>query len=192
MIDLLEYEMKFMLSPEEYKILYGAFNALAYTQTNFYYDTQDFSYNRKGITCRIREKGNRYTATIKEHRLNTLNCSEEKTIEVKNEYDTSLFEGMNLSLQGVMQTHRKDILLSNGIRIAIDKNIYLGTEDYELEIEYDPLVENTCSDTLHAVIMVLLKQGLDSSIEDFHNRMKYSCTKSERFFAQKSKTEGGV
>lgn len=187
---MLEFEMKFMLSPIEYGILCRAFNAPNYTQTNYYYDTQDLFYNRKGITCRIREKGKKYKATIKEHRLNTHNCSAEKTIEVKNEYDVSLFEGMNLLLQGKMQTLRKDIPMPNGIRIAVDKNIYLGAEDYELEIEYDPAFENLCKDTLHTIVVILSEQGVASSMEDFYDRMQHSRTKSERFFAQKIKTEG--
>lgn len=189
---MLEFEIKFMLLPKEYRILCKAFNSPAYMQTNFYYDTQDLFYNRIGITCRIREAGNRCQATIKQHRLNSLNCSEEKTIEVRNRYDTSLFKGMNLLLQGKMKTLRKDVLMPNGVRIAVDKNIYLGTADYELEIEYDPSFESRSKDALHTIIAILSEQGLDSSIEDFCNRMKHSHTKSERFFAQKKKTEGGA
>lgn len=184
---MLEFEMKFMLSHEEYKILCEAFNAHSYTQTNYYYDTQDLFYNRKGITCRIREKGNSFNATIKAHRLNTQYCSEEKTREATDEYDTSLFGGMNLSLQGKMQTIRKDILMPNGVRVAIDKNAYLGIEDYELEMEYNPAFKNHCKEALYAIVVILSKQNIASSVEDFYNRTKHSLTKSERFFAQKGK-----
>lgn len=184
--------MKFMLSSEEYRILSEVFHAPGYTQTNFYYDTQDLSYNRKGITCRIREKGSRYNATIKAHCINAHNCSEEKTIEVRNECDMSLFKGMNLLPQGKLQTLRKDVLMPNGIRVAIDKNTYLGTEDYELEIEYDPAFESDCKDTLHNIVVLFSEQGLASSMEDLYNRMMHSCTKSERFFMQKNKTDGGA
>lgn len=184
--DLLEYEMKFMLSHEEYRILFEAFNVPSYTQTNFYYDTQDLFYNRNGITCRIREKENRYNATIKTHRLKTQHCSEERSRNVTNECDVSLFEGMELFLQGKMQTIRKDILMPNGVRISIDKNTYLGIEDYELEIEYNPAFENHCKEALHTIIVVLSEQNIFSSVEEFYNRMKHSLTKSERFFAQKA------
>lgn len=189
MRDLLEFEMKFMLSHEEYRILCEAFNASSYTQTNFYYDTPDLFYNQKGITCRIRKKGNRYKATIKEHRLNTENCSDEKTRDVTNEYDQSLFEGMHLFLQGKMQTSRKDIYMPNSVRVSIDKNTYLGLEDYELEIEYNPAFENHGKEILRAIIAVLSKQKNAFSIEEFYSRMKHSRTKSERFFAQKAKMQ---
>ena len=187
---MLEFEIKVMLSLGEYKSLCETFNIPGYTQTNFYYDTQDLFYNRKGITCRIRKKDDRYKATIKSHHVNTQHCSEEKTLEVKDEHDVTLFEGMNLLLQGEMQTIRKDILMPNGVLVSIDKNTYLGTEDYELEIEYNPVFEDYCKETLHAIVAILSKQNIGFSTEEFINRMKNSQTKSERFFAQKYKNEG--
>ena len=189
---MLEFEKKFMLSPEEYRILYQAFDAPVHTQTNFYYDTQDLFYNSQGITCRIRAKDGRYKATIKEHHLHTSECSEERTMVVKNEYDTSLFKGMNLLLQGKLQTARKKVNMHGGVCLALDRNLYLGLVDYELEMEYDSRFENSCDDALRIITRVLLEQGLPSSEEEFHNRMKYSRTKSERFFAQKIKIEGGA
>lgn len=189
---MLEFEKKFMLSPEEYRILYQAFDAPVHTQTNFYYDTQNLFYNSQGITCRIRAKGGRYKATIKEHRLHTSLCSEERVMVVKDEYDTSLFTGMNLLLQGKLQTVRKTVNMPGGVCLALDRNLYLGMVDYELEMEYDPQFEISCDDALHIITRVLSEQGLTSSEEEFYNRMKCSRTKSERFFAQKIKIEGGA
>lgn len=189
---MLEFEKKFMLSPEEYRILYKAFDAPVHTQTNFYYDTQELLYNSKGITCRIRAKGNRFIATIKTHHLHTSACSEERTMAVKDEYDTSLFEGMNLLLQGKLQTVRKNVSMPDNVCMALDRNIYLGVEDYELELEYDPQFDNSCDNALQIITRVLSEQGLASSVEDFYKRMKRSRTKSEHFFAQKIKTEGGT
>ena len=137
---MLEYEKKFVLSQTEYEVLRNTFNGYnTKTQVNYYYDTEDFFYNQKGITYRIREKDGEYEATVKTHFSN--NYSEEKTVTVKNAFDTSAFTGTNVLLHGCLQTDRKEIIMPNGMCIALDKNTYLDTVDYELEVEYVPQSE---------------------------------------------------
>ena len=187
---MLEFEKKFRLSSDEYKALCIAYTAyLIQTHVNFYYDTEDYFYNRKGITCRIRKKGEIYKATIKTHRLNIMACSMEKTSEVKDEFDTSAFEGMNVILHGQLWTERKVIKICDGIKVMLDKNIYLGMEDYELEIEYSPQLEQFCDNFLRGLIMKLSNDNFDSLLEDFYQRMREVSTKSERFFARKIKMQ---
>ncbi len=183
---MLEFEKKFRLSAEEYEILCGVYAEYPIqTQMNFYYDTEDFLYNRQGITCRIRKKDNQYKATIKTHHLNVMACSVEKTYGVKDEFDASAFAGMDVILHGQLQTDRKEIKMPDGIKITLDKNSYLGTEDYELEIEYHPQLEQSCENILRTLVMKLTNEDVDLLLNDFYQRMKEANTKSERFFARK-------
>ena len=67
---MLEFEKKIILSPQEYDFLVRLQDQSAekIEQINHYYDTDDFALNRKGITYRIREINDEFTATIKNHR----------------------------------------------------------------------------------------------------------------------------
>lgn len=190
---MLEFEKKFMLSKQEYEKLCHAFEEQpVHTQVNFYYDTEDFAYDRKGITCRIRKKGDSYTATVKNHGSDMTDCSIEKCDDARNEFDVSLFEGMHVIAHGQLQTDRKEIMMLNGITIAVDRNTYLGVEDYELEIEYEPHMESYCEDVLRTIVMQLKEDDFDLLLGDFHQRMNAGLTKSERFFAKKKELLGGM
>ena len=92
---LIEYEKKFLLTKEEYLKLISSLcgNTAPIIQTNHYYDTNNFELNDKGITCRIREKDNKFTATIKTH-LPDKSLEQSKT--VANEKDVSLFSDYNI------------------------------------------------------------------------------------------------
>ena len=61
---MLEYEKKVMLTKDEYAVLSAQCRGMRVeTQTNYYFDTDDFCMNRKGITCRIRAKNGKYKTT---------------------------------------------------------------------------------------------------------------------------------
>ena len=55
---VLEYEKKIMLTADEYFsiLLLVCRDVPVQTQTNYYFDNDDLSMNKKGITCRIRPK----------------------------------------------------------------------------------------------------------------------------------------
>lgn len=70
----MEFEKKILLTEEEYQAVLKQRSREGrrhrrehYVQKNHYYDTEDLSMNRQGITCRIREKKGRFTATHKTH-----------------------------------------------------------------------------------------------------------------------------
>lgn len=70
----MEFEKKILLTEEEYQAVLKQRSREGrrhkrehYVQKNHYYDTEDLSMNRQGITCRIREKEGRFTATHKTH-----------------------------------------------------------------------------------------------------------------------------
>lgn len=180
---MLEFERKCLLTKKEYERLCRVFNDTpSVIQVNYYYDTEDFAYNRQGVTYRIRKKGDAYTATIKTHGTQGTYGSEEKSAKVQNEYDRSFFADPNLILHGQLQTERKEIEMHHRVKVVLDKNTYLGTEDYELEMEYEPFWAPVCNEILFMLIKCLEKE---SSYTDFYKRMLESKTKSERFFAKK-------
>ena len=59
---MIEYEKKILLTKDEYKKLITTFseNAKTIVQKNHYYDTRDYKLNKNGVTCRIREKDNKF------------------------------------------------------------------------------------------------------------------------------------
>lgn len=134
---MVEIEKKFMITPEEYDMFCRAYAELpAKAHANYYFDTKDYAYDKKGITCRIRKKDGLCTVTVKIHRVGKPDHSIEKCAMARHEYDASVFEGMDVIPHGVLVTERKEFPLAHGIRVAIDRNTYLGTVDHELEIEY--------------------------------------------------------
>ncbi|WP_212685903.1 CYTH domain-containing protein, partial [Salmonella enterica] len=71
----IEIEFKNLLTEEEYlKLLSNLpFPKYSQTQTNYYFETEDFSLKAHGSALRIREKNGNYTLTLKEtHELGLL------------------------------------------------------------------------------------------------------------------------
>ena len=133
---MFECEMKLPLTKREQDALLELADDPDETiQTNYYYDTEMLDMQRKGITCRIREHKGSFVATKKTHLANGV--SNEETSEATGPFDISQF-GKNVKLYGEMITHRTVLLNINSVVAALDKNTYLGTTDYELEIEYEP------------------------------------------------------
>ena len=154
---MLEYEKKISLSENEYLRIFHLIGKTKtnYRQVNYYFDSNDFKMNSQGITCRIREKDGKYKATIKAHKQTNRECSIEKTREVLNQYDDSLFSGMHLELQGKLTTERT-ILFSDGrCEVVLDKNTYLGITDYEMEVEYLPEYENCAMNLIYQYMSIL-------------------------------------
>lgn len=176
---LIEYEKKFLLTKEEYLKLISSLcvNITPIIQTNHYYDTDNFELNDQGITCRIREKNNKFTATIKTH-LSDKSLEQSKIVTDEN--DISLFSNYNVDYQGKLTTHRTKLFCGDGYEIVIDRNEYLSTEDYELEAEYT----NENEDVLTAPLK-LISNILNIDINDFYARSTESKNKSQRFFNRK-------
>lgn len=176
---LIEYEKKFLLTREEYLKLISSLcgNTTPVIQINHYYDTDNFELNDKGITCRIREKNNKFTATVKTHLPDK---SLEQSKIVTDENDTSLFTEYNVEYQGKLITHRTKLFCGNGYEIVIDRNEYLLTEDYELEAEYFNGNEDILTPPLK-----LIANTLNIDLNDFYARSTKSKNKSQRFFDRK-------
>ena len=106
---MLEYEKKIMLTANEYHTLAMSNrckNIPKQLQTNYYFDDDDFSMNKKGITCRIRHKNGKYKACIKNHNTNHCDCSMELNLPEDVKFDPHFFKTLGLQCQGELVTDR--------------------------------------------------------------------------------------
>lgn len=153
-----EYELKVMLTEQEYSDLMDINGKEPYTQTNYYFDTFCFDLHDKKIVVRIREKDGKYELTVKtkknnhgqtgivsmkEHNRFLEKKLAEKIIsdqESINEYLTGMKWDINQPLKyaGKIHTIRRNTILDGDMPPAeIDKSEYAGISDYELEWEID-------------------------------------------------------
>ena len=183
---MLEYEHKVILTPEEYRCIFEhlASGAPSSVQTNYYYDTDDMKMNSRKTTCRIREKNRIYTAVIKEH-LPTVGLSKETVICTGESRDASVFEHMGLKSQGSLRTERTVLHSDDYIKAMIDKNIYLGCTDYELEVEYRPGCEEPAALYMQTAYELCLSNLGNPGTASFFERARSAKSKSERFFERK-------
>lgn len=182
---MIELEKKILLSEKEYFALISMINnkTTMSIHKNFYFDSDDFKMNSQNITCRIRQKENKYLATIKKHDINDRSIEESK--EVQNEFDDSLFDGMNIKIQGILTTERLHMYSDDCCEIVIDKNVFLNTTDYELEIEYAPGNEARVKFLLRNIAKAIQYKVAGINVEELCDRWKNTKSKSSRFFERK-------
>ena len=188
---MLEFEKKIILSPQEYDFLVRLQDQSAekIEQINHYYDTDDFALNRKGITYRIREINDEFTATIKNHRAAAHDAGIELSQPAFGKYDTSLFGSSNVELQGSLSTVRLKLVSDKNLNVSLDQNTYLGIKDYELEIEYDPDAHYDAERFAQSLAELLYFSNCQTDISEFCNRANFSKSKSERFFERLAMTQ---
>lgn len=110
---------------------------------NYYFDTADLSFHAQDITVRIRQSGNSLKGTVKQHTFDGIHSeSSEYDFPVQRLPGTVCLQGKKLSLLGQLLTQRRVYSVSGGMTLYIDKNMYLGKTDYEMELEYE---ENSAS-----------------------------------------------
>lgn len=150
---MIEAEFKCLVNKSIYdKILNTIMHNDSYDNTktlqiNYYYDTENFDLYKKNITCRVRQKESNLKLQFKTSIYN------EDVLRVKNEssffinelpssiildnfFSVINFEiNSNANMYGQLVTERNTCVISNKLKIDLDKNIYLGVVDYELEIE---------------------------------------------------------
>ena len=182
-----ELEKKLLLSKEEYETLMKHFSHADTTipkpmiqQINYYYDTDDLLMNRQNITCRIRWKDGKHQGTIKRHFPHS-DQSTETDVEVYDGNIENAFINMGLSLKGELHTERCTVLKDTACEVVLDKNKYLGHEDYELEIEYAPMFEHRAERILKTILTILHINTPPQAIPG----------KAKRFFAKYTLREKG-
>ncbi len=185
---MLEFEKKILLTKKEYEALmkWKDLQTPSFVQINHYYDNDAYAMNQLGITCRIREKGGTFTATMKAHQGEGTDCSIEHSMTALHKKDDRLFKHMNVTYQGSLKTFRTVLWQEEGFEGVLDKNEYLSVTDYELELEYSPDKKIFAEQTLAWLEENLLSEG---NIRNGWTREdRIAPSKSERFFAVKKKT----
>lgn len=187
----IEIEYKVLLSKENFELLANEmpFPKETVEQINYYFETKTFDLKKHYSALRIRKKNNGYILTLKEpygeHILETHDPLTEE--EFYNWINGNSTAKSNVSKQlkklgvaekeliyfGSLKTERKSFV-NDGIEYVLDKSIYNGITDYELEIE-----------------AISAEKGLTvfkNLLQQFNIPQKDSITKIERFFLS-SKTE---
>ncbi len=135
-----EYEQKTMLNESQYceilEKLITSYSSKKYIQVNYYYDTQNYDIWRNNKTIRVRFKNDKLEFQIKNHLLthNNTVISDETIIEIDVLPQIIEYEGQIVNKIGELVTERYDFYCNDYV-ISLDKNFYLGSTDYEIEIE---------------------------------------------------------
>ena len=182
---MVELEKKVILYDYEYSFLKKSLKyARTFTyQVNYYYDTNEYELDQKGITCRIRYKDGKYTPTIKEHGNDWNELSVENKYRETDYFDGTPFDGLGLFFQGFLITERTTFYPEKGVEICLDKNKYLGRTDYELEIEYEPEKKKKAEKAVDHIASLLFRRGYIPDKAVLSKRKASS--KSARFFERK-------
>lgn len=151
---MLEYELKCLLNITQYheclQILQSYEFKKAFIQTNYYYDTKNLDLHKNDITLRIRQIESLYRLQIKipQNDTDLINVSKEVEREI---YEVPLQLELkeyglvgelpdvksNIFMLGALKTFRQSfITCGSQLKIDVDKNMFLGNIDYEVEIEY--------------------------------------------------------
>lgn len=140
----LETEFKFMLTKEEFEALVVQCDAwfskrTRYIQINHYYDTENQTYVKQGVTIRVRQKEDRLKLQIKKHRTTG------DAFHVSDEYEKPISAlpvrfphpdtGELLIHRGSLITERRAYSFGHTGTVCLDCNLYLGVHDYEVELE---------------------------------------------------------
>jgi len=142
----IEIEFKTVVNREKYEHLLKIFHLEnnIFKQINYYFDTDDFALNQKQIVLRIRQKGEyRYKVTMKcqGHQ----GAFESHVIITKEQADRMLEKGFStkdffddidyfVTFQASIENYRVSTPYLGGI-LFLDRCLYCGTEDYEIEYE---------------------------------------------------------
>jgi len=148
----IEIEFKNLLTIDEFTKLKSYFNVKEedfFSQENHYFDTKDFILKEYKMALRVREKNNQLELTLKQPLATGLLETNEV---ITNEQFEQLKRGNfpigqisqilssyipqlnKIEFFGTLKTFRHELPFKNGL-LVLDKSIYLGIEDYELEYE---------------------------------------------------------
>lgn len=153
----IEIEYKSLLSKEKFLELNALFfteKTLPFEQTNYYFDTPNFSLKEKGMGLRVRRLAERMELTLKEplpdqtgllettdylnHKADITDLTTPTTwpeSEVFARLSQVFLNFSELELKAELTTRRLEKKLSPDILLVLDESWYHGQHDYELEME---------------------------------------------------------
>ncbi|RPF52116.1 CYTH domain-containing protein [Aquisalibacillus elongatus] len=181
----LEIEFKNLLTKEQYHSLKQKWfsDETPQSQTNYYFETDDFKLKHNQAALRVRKKGNQYVATLKQPQSEGLLETHDPLTEdeaqnwfnhqvalkdnIKHQLQQMNIAEDHINYKGFLKTDRLEKTESN-FTIVLDHSEYNGFEDYELEVEAPSYEEGL------AFFQKLLN--------DYHIEQKPSTNKIQRFF----------
>lgn len=145
MIKNKEIEFKTFITEKAYLSLLQEFELEnnIFSQTNFYFDTQDTKLMEEKTVLRIRQKGSNYKLT-KKTRAN-VGADETHLLINKDKAEEMLKNGFDANIIGLpyyvyniaeLTTFRASTPYKDGT-LFLDKSVYYGHTDYEIEYEVD-------------------------------------------------------
>lgn len=172
---MIEKEVKILLSKSDYDKLCEIFPAeRTIFQTNYYY-----SCTLEGVSLRVRECEGKRLLQVK---APVPGSESRKGLQVRREYETEINEipdeisaetlkeltkldFSDAKLTGSLFTERKLCLAYENAEICLDKSEYLGTVDYEIEVEY-------LGDHPEKIMKILAENGIfpQKSVEGKYGR----------------------
>ena len=190
---MLEYEFKRILNKEQYdfltkpELLKKFKNTDRRVHVNYYYDTPEDEFNERGVTIRVRQVKEKLFYTVKKHNRNGCFCKsselELKNVSKLNGLPEELrYEDRIVKLKGTLTTHRIFIPMEEGVTVMVDCNYYLGSLDYELEIEFENGHDADAIKCMSEIEYIFSKINIP-----FYNKNEKCLSKSERFFKELDK-----
>lgn len=158
---MIEKELKILLTKEQYMNLTRQFDwSETISQINFYYSDKSNDLKSKGTTIRIRGIDDRMKLQVK------IPVSCNGAIHIKKEYEKdckivpykingseicelcSVNNIPDVYLLGYLYTERLICNYENDNMICLDRNVYAGKTDYELEVEFIDNLDEQLLNTL--------------------------------------------
>lgn len=138
-----EFEYRCSLNKKQYELVHEIINKdfVEKLQINYYYDTPDLFFDQQNTTVRIRQIEGLLKGTIKVHATDNASRSIEESFGVETLPNVIRCGSKKLVCYGQMITERKTWNMHKGITLMLDKNYYLGTVDYILELEYPQIFQ---------------------------------------------------
>jgi len=183
---MIEQELKTLISGITYYIALGLFDwNPPIIQANYYYTDREGILGKHKISVRVRSLGKNNYLQIK------IPVRENNALHIKDEYeqkidnvpaciDGKLLESItgikiNSAAQvGQLITERHVFNYNKQIEVCLDKNEYLNTIDYEMEIEFIDKVDNELFDKLSS-IGIHFYTKTDGKFSRFIKRHKLIC-----------------
>ncbi len=195
-----EYEYKWMLDRKAYEKLCRMICDIGFddieqdVHINYYYDTKEMKYRKNGTTVRVRQKDDKLTGEVKYLiSCDGANVSREESYELKGFPLRIRLQGNLLELKGQLVTDRLKASLSRGLVLCLDRSMYLGVVDYEMELEYLPWCERMAVEWKNAFDSYLSRIcALDDEIAASSKCTKAGASKAERFFCEKDALSRGA
>jgi uncharacterized protein YjbK len=175
-----EREFKTVISKEQYDAIIAHYRLEdnVYLQTNHYFDTHELLLSSQDIVLRIRQKGDRfYKVTLKKQHVNE--AYESHILLTKQQADemidkgfktTDFFHELDYQVHYLtsIDNYRASMPFLNGV-MYIDRCVYCGTDDFELEYEVSDETEGY--------------QSFIKFLETFNIEFKKIRRKSDRAFS---------